>query len=135
MVLDLLDQLADGLLAKIRIVCRALLIERVRLIDKQDSAEGRPDCQIDFGRGLPDVLADQVAPPALDKNTAVRDDAQRLVDFCDQPCDRCFAGSGVSGKDHVLGADLPERRDAGLLRVFARLHDGDLLPELLLDGP
>jgi hypothetical protein len=104
--------------------------QRMRLVDEQHAAERPLDDGLHLGRGLADVLADQVGPGDLDQ-VAGRQHAALAVDPGQQPGHGRLAGARVAGEHHVPrpGGD----RHPGLGPQPGHLRLGDQLGHPLLD--
>ena len=97
MVLHGLQDGINGLLAKI-IVSAA--VEGIRLVDKQDAAQGFFHDFRGFQRRLAHIACHQTAAVHLNQ-LSLGQDAQASVDAGHQPRDCGFAGARIAGEDHV----------------------------------
>ena len=82
-----------------------LVAELVRLVDEQHAVERAVDNRVGLYRGLPDVLANQVARPDL-SHVPASQHPEVPVHLADQPGHRGLAGAGVAGEDEVVGPRL-----------------------------
>ena len=98
MILHHLQQDLDCLLPVVALVIRA--IEVVGLIDEQHPAHRLLENLLRLGRGVPDVLADQIVARHRDQ-VPLADIAQPVQDVGHPHRDGGLAGTGIAGEAHV----------------------------------
>ena len=123
-----LDQCINGLQTKAVILAA---IERIGFVNKQHAANGTLDDLHGQRSRMTNVFANQVAPADLHQLSA-RKHADRLQILGNQSCDRRFAGTGISGKNHMHGdiADRKSLRFAHFLHLIVLFQRKDVILDL-----
>jgi len=122
-----LEQDLDGLLAVVPLVLRPVQV--VGLVDEQHPAHGPLEHFLGLGRGVPDVLADQVVAGHADQLPGAQV-SQLAQQFTHARGQRGLPGSGASRKAHMQAR--PRRREAvALPQPVDQQQRGDLADPVL----
>jgi hypothetical protein len=128
-VFHALQQDLDRFLAVVTFVLG--LVEIVGLVDEKHPAHGALDHFAGFGRGVADILADEIVSRHRD-HVAFADIAETMQDFGHPERHGGFPGTGVSGEVHVQ-----RRRARGQAELAAKPVDQEQRRDLAdagLDG-
>ncbi len=94
--------LNDGVDGFVAVEAVAVVNEGIGFVDEEDVAFGFFKDFLNFGGGLADVLADEVAAADFDELAAFKD-VVLAKDVGEEAGDGGFGGAGVAGEDHVHG--------------------------------